>query len=325
MKVLVTGADGFVGQHLVAALLGRGHEVVGGIRGPDPTLTTLSATDAGRVRWLDFDLRDRRSVSGMVADARPDAVAHLAGLSSVSESWRDPEGAFEVNAMGSLRLMDALNDLPAPPRPRPILLVSSGEVYGVSGTDGAPLTEDTPPRPVTPYGASKTAQEMIASVLARDGRAVRLVQTRSFQQVGPGQRPTFVTVDWARQLLDIREGTREPVLRVGNLDVRRDFLDVRDAAAAYVALLEAGDATGVFNVCSGRSCSLRQLLQLLQAATGTEAEIRVDPERLRPADIPCLVGSPRRLMDATGWAPARTLEDAIGALVDSLAHAQRTT
>lgn len=323
MKVLVTGADGFVGQHLVAALLARGHHVAGGIRGPEPTLTTLSGTDAGRVEWLAFDLRDRDSVSSMVTHARPDAVAHLAGVSSVSESWRDPEGTFDVNATGSLRLMEALGDLPAPPHPRPVLMVSSGEVYGASGTEEAPLVEDTPLRPVTPYGVSKAAQEMIASVLA-DERVMRLIQARSFQQVGPGQRPTFVTVDWALQLLDIREGAREPLLSVGNLDVRRDFLDVRDAAAAYVALLDADVATGVFNVCSGRSCSLRQLLQLLQAATGTQAEIRVDPERLRPADIPSLVGSPRRLMDATGWAPAHSLEDTLGALVASLAHAQRT-
>ena len=322
MRVLVTGADGFVGQHVVAALLARGHDVTGGIRDEAPLLTTLTAEEAARVTWSSFDLRVAASVRRMVRGAEPEAVVHLAGIASVSHSWREPEITFDVNATGSLRLLEALRTLPAPAAGRrPVLMVSSGEVYGADGTPAAPLTEDRPLRPVTPYGASKAAQEMVASVLADD--TMRLVQTRSFQQIGPGQRPTFVTVNWARQLLDMRDGAQAPVLRVGNLDIDRDFLDVRDAAAAYVALLEAPGAEGVFNLCSGRACSLRHLLKLLEETVGVHPEIRVESDRLRPAEIRSLVGSAARLTAAIGWTPRHPLEDSVRTLVESLDPATR--
>ncbi|MBW3553807.1 MAG: GDP-mannose 4,6-dehydratase [Gemmatimonadetes bacterium] len=327
MRVLVTGADGFVGQHVVAALLAGGHEVTGGIRGDAPVLATLTTEEAARVTWSSFDLRVAASVRRMVRGAEPDAVLHLAGIASVSQSWREPETTFDVNATGSLRLLQALRALPArgsaapAAARRPVLLVSSGEVYGADGTAEAPLLEDRPLRPVTPYGASKAAQEMIASVLADD--AMRLIQTRSFQQIGPGQQPTFVTVNWARQLLDIRNGAQAPVLRVGNLEIDRDFLDVRDAAAAYVALLEDPRAEGVFNLCTGRACSLRHLLELLEDAVGVHPEIRVETERLRPAEIRSLVGSAAKLTAAIGWTPRHSLEDSVRTLVESLDHATR--
>lgn len=323
MKVLVTGADGFVGQHVVAALLERGNDVAGGIHGDVPCPGTLPSDRAAAVTWHRFDLRDSGSVRSLVDDSRPDAVVHLAGLSSVSESWRDPETTFDANATGGLRLLQAIGRLPAPGRPRPVLLVSSGEVYGTDGTEERPLTEDLQLHPVTPYGASKAAQELIAGVLAGGDPGIRLVQTRSFQQMGPGQRPTFVTVNWARQLLDIRDGAQAPTLRVGNLDIHRDFLDVRDAAEAYVGLIEDEGVTGVFNVCSGRSCSLRQLLDLLQDAVGVRPEVATDPDRLRPAEIHSLVGSHAKLTAATGWQPRRPLEESVRTLVESLDGASR--
>lgn len=322
MRVLVTGADGFVGQHVLATLLARGHDVIGGIHGSGPTEGTLPAEDVSRVTWRAFDLRDAATVHALVSAAAPDAVIHLAGISSVSQSWRDPEATFDVNATGALRLLQALRRLPPPSTPRPVLLVSSGEAYGADGTEEAPLTEDLPLHPVTPYGASKAAQEMVAAVLT-DPAAIRLVQTRSFQQIGSGQRPTFVAVDWARQLLDIRDSLRPPVLQVGNLDITRDFLDVRDAAEAYVTLLESPGVGGVFNLCSGRSSSLRELLDRLQDIVGTHPEVRTDPARLRPAEIRSLVGSARKLAAATGWTPRYSLDDSLRTVVASLDQSPR--
>ncbi len=317
MNVLVTGADGFVGHHVLEALLARGHRITGAIHGESPSPGTLPDRLVDRVRWRAFDLRDAASIDALFADHPPDAVLHLAGLSSVSESWNDPETTFDVNATGALRLVQAIRRLPQSSRPRPVLLVSSGEVYGADGSEDEPLREDMPLRPITPYGASKAAQEMIASALGRHP-GIRLIQTRSFQQIGPGQRPTFVTVDWARQLLDIRDGVQDPVLRVGNLDIVRDFLDVRDAAAGYTALLEDDHADGIYNLCSGRSCSLRHLLSLLQDIVGVSPEIRVDPDRLRPAEIRSLVGSPDRLMKATGWKIRLSLEESLRTTIASL-------
>ncbi|HSH44849.1 MAG TPA: GDP-mannose 4,6-dehydratase, partial [Longimicrobiales bacterium] len=273
MKVLVTGADGFVGQHVVRVLLDRGHQVVGGIHGDEPALSTLPREQASLVEWRPFDLSHGETVHDLVRTARPDALLHLAGVTSVSRSWRDPETTFQVNATGALHLLMAVRRLPAPAVPRPVLLVGSGEVYGVDGTEEAPLREDRPTSPVNPYGASKAAQEAVATALGR-GDAVRLIQTRSFQQIGPGQRATFVTVDWARQLLAIRDAGADPVLRVGNLDITRDFLDVTDAARAYVDLLEDSGTAGTFNVCSGRGTTLRRLLALLQEAVGVPADVQ---------------------------------------------------
>lgn len=318
MRILVTGADGFVGQHVLAGLLDRRHDVVGGITGDEPALTTLSPAPAERVQWVSFDLRDEHSVRSLVDRARPDAVLHLAGITSVSQSWSDPGRTFEVNVQGATHLLLALRALPAGESRRPIVLVGSGEAYGQNGTEEDPLTEDVPLRPLSPYAASKAAQEMLGWAMGR-ATGLRLVHTRSFQQMGPGQRAAFVTVDWATQLLAVRDGRQDPVLHVGNIDVVRDFLDVRDAADAYIRLLEDDRAEGVFNVCSGRGVSLHSLLQALQSATGVEVDVQVDPERLRPADLSSFVGDPSRLAAAVDWQPRRpldrTLDDLIAHLV----------
>lgn len=317
MRVLVTGADGFVGQHLVAELLGRGHAVVGGILGREPAAGTLGRDDRARVTWTPFDLRDAGSVERLVSSARPDAMVHLAAASSVSRSWKRPAETFEVNATGALHLLLAVAALPAPTLPRPVVLVGSGEAYGRPGTEAEPLRESSPLRPANPYAASKAAQEMLGWAFGSDG-GVRMVQTRTFPQTGPGQESTFVTPDWAGQLLAIERGERPPTLRVGNLDVIRDFLDVRDGAAAYAELLETDATSGVYNVCSGRGISLRDLLSMLERAVGVEVKVETDPAKLRPADIPSLVGDPGRLMADTGWRPHRTLDETVRDLVAEL-------
>lgn len=317
MRVLVTGADGFVGEHLVRALLKGGHEVVGAITRDDPTLLTLGPEEARSVEWRRFDLRDGGSVASLVSADPPDAVVHLAALSSVRASWTAPVETFEVNVLGTVRLLDALGRLPAGTDRRVVLLVGSAEAYGVDGTEERPLTEDAPLRPLNPYGASKAAQEAAGWAYARSG-GLRVVQTRSFNHAGPGQRPTFVLADWALQLLRRRAIDSDEALRVGNIEVRRDFLDVRDVADAYISLLETPAAEGVFNVCSGQGHSLRELLAMLCDATGVEVEVEVDPGKLRPGDIGSLVGDPTRLARTTGWMQARPMEQTLTDLVAEL-------
>ncbi|MEN8374832.1 MAG: GDP-mannose 4,6-dehydratase [Gemmatimonadota bacterium] len=318
MRLLVTGADGFVGQHVLTALLARRHEVVGCIGGHVPTLTTLAKEDGDRVDWRTLELTDptstREAILGAGAEGRLDGLLHLAAASSVSRSWGDPGTMFAVNVTGALHLLAALRELPDGARPEAVVLVGSGEAYGRSGTEEKPLTEDTPLRPINPYGASKAAQEMIGWAPGRL-EGVRIAMTRSFTQTGPGQSATFVAADWASQLLAIRAGARPPVLEVGDVEVVRDFLDVRDAADAYVALLEAPEAAGAFNVCSGRGVTLEALLEGLRRAVGVDVEVRVDPARLRPADIRSLVGDPGRIRVATGWRPRRELQQTLRDLV----------
>lgn len=310
MRVLVTGGTGFVGPHLIRALESHGHEVVAtGVEDSPAEQHPQARSAEPSAGWLRLDLTDAASVADVVRDARPDALVHLAGLSSVSRSWDAPERTFDVNATGALRL---LRELEAQGQGSGgVLLVGSGDSYGRNAETPAP--EDTPLAPRSPYAASKAAQEMVGHAFSR---TFRVVSTRSFMHIGPGQRPPFVIADWARQLLQIRRGERDPFVEVGDTTVRRDVSDVRDVVDAYVRLLES-DHSGVFNVCTGRTLSLDDLLDRLQQLLGTAAEVRRDPARMRPADLPVSVGDPSRLRDAVGWAP-RPIEETLRDLVDAL-------
>lgn len=351
MRVLVTGADGFVGEHVIRALLRRGADVVGAVRGPQPVLRTLSPEDTARVRWITFELGDDASVAALVADADPHGVIHLAGLSSVARSWAAPRETWEINATGALRLAQALRAAgPAPgggrasaadlasgedaaasggdaaasaadaasaSAPRRLLLAGSAEAYGRTAGDGHRLVETDPLAPLSPYGASKAAQEMIGFSMGVDP-ALSVVQTRSFQHTGAGQHPPFVFAEWAAALVQAApDGGGEVRLRVGDIAIERDVSDVRDVAEAYVALL-VSDAEGVFNVCSGRKHSLAHALDLLADIIGVHVDPVRDEGLARPADIRCLWGGHEKLTAATGWEPRYGLREGLEALVESL-------
>jgi GDP-4-dehydro-6-deoxy-D-mannose reductase len=316
VRVLLTGADGFVGQHVARLLLARGHDVVGAISHVPPSLRLLGDAEARAVAWRPFQLTDPASIRAAVAEAKPEAVVHLAGSSSVARSWERPAEVMQVNALGALHLLLALRDVPATGSRRPVLLAGSAESYGREGTEREPLVEDLPLEPRNPYAASKAAQEMMGWALAQGSD--RLLLARGFPHSGPGQRPPFVLPQWTHDLLRMRRGELPPVLSVGNLDVVRDLVDVRDVAEAYVALLEAPEAEGVFNVCSGRGYRLGDVLAKLCALVGVQPEVRTDPTRLRPSDIRSLVGSRERLSRATGWTPKRSLDEMLRDLVADL-------
>ena len=240
-----------------------------------------------------------------VERAAPQQVYHLAGQASVAGSFSDPLGTWDVNATGTLRLAQAL------PEAVRLLVVSSAEVYGVVPDDEQPIGEDRPLRPCNPYAASKAAAEM-AALQARGP----VVVARSFNHTGPGQDERFALASFARQLAEIREGHGEPVLRVGNLSARRDLLDVRDVARAYVRLMDQGEAGQVYNVCSGHAVSMSDAVEQLIALSGTGARLEVDPERVRPVDLPLLCGSGARLR-ALGWAPEIAFRHTLADLLES--------
>jgi GDP-4-dehydro-6-deoxy-D-mannose reductase len=313
VRVLVTGAHGFVGGHFLEMLRSEHPQVEvfalvrprGGAPGPRP----------GRASILEADIDDAPAMMAAVSTSRPDRIVHLAGQSSVHHSWIDPGGTLRTNIQGIVHLMDALRAEHLRPR---VLVVGSADEYGVVENASLPVREDTPLRPVSPYAVSKVAQGLLALEYAVPG-GPEVLRTRTFPHTGPGRGEAFAESSFARQIAEVMAGRRPPVVSVGNLDSVRDFTDVRDVVRAYWALLdmEMKGATArpdtVYNVCTGRGVRLGDLLSRLVALAGVEVEIRQDPGRFRPADIPVLVGDSSRLRAATGWEPRipldRTLSD----------------
>lgn len=320
MRALITGASGFAGQHLIRELLASGYGVSGGsMDGIPPVLTRLNREESARVQWVELDVTSDDSLRAAVKRTRPDRVYHLAGQSSVGGSFADPLGTWEVNATGTLRLLHVVQTSGTPPGR--VLVVSSAEVYGSPLSAGERLCETDLLRPASPYAASKAAAEMVGIQCAQVG-AWEVVIARSFNHTGPGQDPRFALPSFARQLARIAAGECEPVLRVGNLEARRDFLDVRDVARAYRCLLEQGENGGTYNVCSGEARSLGDLLDELIGLSGARVRVEVDPDRVRPVDVPLLVGNPDRL-SGLGWRPEIPLRTTLADLFQAARHATR--
>lgn len=317
MRALITGMGGFAGGHLAEHLLAEGWQVFGTIlRGEEKG---LPAELSGSCELIPCDIAEPGAAERAVSQARPEAIFHLAAQSSVARSWEAPEATFRVNVMGSLALLEAART--AAPGAR-VVFVSSCEVYGESFSAG-PVTEESPVRPTTPYAASKACADWIAGHLAPSyGLDVRRV--RPFNHTGPRQRPSFVAASFARQIAGIEAGRGEPRLRVGNLEARRDFSDVRDMVRAYKLIATKDEPGGLYNACSGKVRSIGELLEGLLARSTVPIEVEMDPQLLRAADIPVMAGDSSRLREETGWAPSiswdQTLDDLMAYWREALAQ-----
>jgi len=307
-RIFITGATGFAGRQLMNALASSGNSVCG------TTYPQPPHPDEKNIRHL--DLRSERDVFDAVKSARPDWVFHLAAVSNVRQSWEKKRETMETNIMGTFFLFEAVKKFSPGAR---ILFISSSDVYGVvPGTEGAvprPLSEDDPFHLVSPYALSKFGGELMAGFYRRS-EGLDVVIARPFPHTGPGQSPDFVCSDWARQVIQIERGSQEPVIRVGNTEVLRDFTDVRDAVSAYVLLLEKGKAGEVYNVCSGRGTALREILGILLSSASKDVSVEQDPEKLRKVDIPHLVGDNRKIRSETGWEPLIPLERTLADILD---------
>jgi GDP-4-dehydro-6-deoxy-D-mannose reductase len=305
MRILVTGATGFVGRWLRVELERAGHEVVAA---PSHRELDLAA------------LPDLRSV---ITDARPDAVAHLAAVSFGPDASKDPELAVRVNAGGTRALFSGLDAVGSTAA---VLVTSSSEVYGHFDPADLPLNELQPPRATAPYGKSKIAQETVSMEAAARGRSVTV--TRAFNHIGPGQREVFVAPALARRVLALRDGNASAI-RAGNLDVRRDFGDVRDVVRAYRLLLESlvegriPSENPVYNIATGRSVPIRELVEILCRLAGVQMSIEVDPALVRTDDPPDIRGDSSALRELTGWRPAIALESSLADLLESLERPNR--
>jgi GDP-4-dehydro-6-deoxy-D-mannose reductase len=297
VRVFLTGALGFVASHLAPALAAEGHEVTGLVERGD------ARPPAGFRELIPGDVLDASSLDDAVRRARPEWVVHLAGQSSAAVSFEHPVDTYRTNVLGTWTLLDTARRHAASAR---VLIVGSGEVYGPQ-TEGTRVAETAPFRPVSPYALSKAAADAAAAAMAaRFGLDV--IRTRSFGHTGPGQRPTFAIPSFARQIAAIEAGGTEPVLRVGNLEVTRDLIDVRDVVAAYRALLERGRGGATYNVCRGEGVRLTDVVRSLVARARVPVRIEVDPARFRPADLPYLVGDPGAIATDTGWRAGTTFE-----------------
>jgi GDP-4-dehydro-6-deoxy-D-mannose reductase len=303
MRILVIGANGFVGPHLCRLLVDSGDDVIPicGVGGAQPPGAVL------------VDVRSAEAVNDAVGTARPDAIIHLAGVSSVASSHENPSATFEVNVLGTLNVCLAIRASKPDVR---LLYVSSGEVYGATSGQHA-ATEQTALAPSSPYAASKIAAETVCFQFARS-YGLHVVCARPFNHLGAGQAPTFAIPSFARQLEDARKASQRATLSVGNLAPVRDFSHVRDVVAAYRLLLDRGASGEAYNICSGQGRSMRSILDELIELVGVSTDVRVDPAKLRPADIPWLVGSAAKLR-GLGWSPVATVRDA---LKDVLSDAQ---
>ena len=296
-------------------MLDRGWSVTAAGLGDAADGGALDQTRRATVRWAELDVTKQEQVGAVVGRAAPDVVLHLAAISHVPDATRNPGEAYEVNTVGTVRLLTEVARLRRDGASDPtVLVVGSSEQYGRHEASEMPLDETAEQRPLTLYAASKTAQE-IAALQAHRSEGVRVLCTRSFNHSGAGQPASFLLPSLVSRALALR--TTPGRMRIGNGDVVRDFLHVSDVVDAYLALLELGVPGEVYNVCSGESVSVRSLAESVLQRVGVSAEISTDPALSRPVDVPVQIGSNAKLRRATGWAPRHTRED----IIDDLIHA----
>jgi GDP-4-dehydro-6-deoxy-D-mannose reductase len=310
MRSLITGVAGFAGAHLARHLLDRGHTVAGIRYAKDRA--QLPEHLPVEVEIHEADILDEPGLTRIVSEFEPEEVFHLAAFSNPQSSWENARRTLETNIIGSHNLLQAATNTGVLPR---VLLVGSGQQYGNVPEKEQPIAEDRPQRPVTPYGVSKSAQEMLGlRFFLAEKLPVFLV--RSFNHTGPGQEPSYVCSSIARQVADIEAGRREPPIRVGSLEVRRDFTDVRDVVRGYARILEDGKPADPYNLCRGEAFSIREILDTLVGLAGGDIPVEVDSSRYHAADASLVLGDNTKLRRELGWKPEIELAETLRSLLD---------
>jgi GDP-4-dehydro-6-deoxy-D-mannose reductase len=310
MKAIITGISGFVGSHLADLLISKGFEVHGTIRWRSKRDNILHIED--KITLHECDIKDASSVRKTILESRARYIFHLAAQSFVHTSWAAPGETLMTNLQGQLNVLETMRDIDWECR---CLVIGSSEEYGKVTEDELPITEENALRPLSPYGVSKVAQDLLAYQY-HQSFGTDLVRTRAFNHTGPRRGEVFVTSNFAKQIAEIEAGKKEPIIMVGNLEAQRDFSDVRDVARAYLMAIEKCESGEVYNICSGKAIKIQGLLDMLLAQTDAKIEIKQDPARLRPSDVMVLQGSAEKFKKATGWEPEIPFEQTVTDLLE---------
>jgi GDP-4-dehydro-6-deoxy-D-mannose reductase len=312
MRVLITGITGFAGSHLAEYILAQRPEVevFGIVRWRSRMENILHIRD--KIELYEADLKDMVSLQGCIAHVKPDRIFHLAAQSFVPTSWRCPAETFAINAIGQVNLFEAVLSLKLSPR---IHVAGSSEEYGHVNPEEVPMKETNPLRPLSPYAVSKVAQDLLGYQY-HQSYGLRVVRSRGFNHTGPRRGEVFATSSFAKQIAEIEAKKREPVIYVGNLEAKRDFSDVRDIVRAYWLCLEKGEDGEVYNIGSGVSRPIKEVLDVLLSLSKVKVGVEVDQKRLRPSDVPILLSDSSKFIGLTGWKPEIPFRKTLSDLLD---------
>ena len=311
MRVLITGVTGFAGSHLCDLLLTKEDVEIFGVKRWRSQTENIEHLHS-KITLLEGDIRDSTSMREILKEVRPDRIFHLAAQSFVLTSWKLPMEVLETNIMGQLNLLEGVRSLGLDPL---IHIAGSSEEYGLVQPEDLPLKEETPLRPLSPYGVSKVVQDLLGFQYFKS-YGMRIIRTRGFNHTGPRRGSVFVTSDFAHQISLIEKKRIKPVIRVGNLEAVRDFTDVRDMMRGYWLALEKGEPGEVYNIASGKGIKIREVLDCLLKLSGVEVKIEEDPEKMRPSDVPILIGDSHKFREKSGWRPEIPFEKTLRDILD---------
>lgn len=310
-RVLITGITGFVGSHLAEYLLKQNVEVYGTIRWRSRTENIENIKN--KIRLIETDIKDAHSIQNAIDEVQPDYIFHLAAQSFVPTSWHAPAETLSTNIIGNANLFEAVRKSACDPM---IQIAGSSEEYGLVRLDEVPIKETNPLRPMSPYGVSKVAQDLLSRQYHMS-YGLKVVVTRAFNHTGPRRGDVFVTSNFAKQIAEIEKGLKEPVIYVGNLNAQRDFSDVRDIVRAYWLAVNKCEYGEVYNICSEKGRTIQSILDLLLSmSTVKNIQVKQDPSRMRPSDVEILRGDCSKFKEKTGWRPEIPFEKTMENLLD---------
>jgi GDP-4-dehydro-6-deoxy-D-mannose reductase len=308
-KILITGFSGFVSQYLLKYLstLDNSYEIYGISRNKH----IFPAYENLKIKLFEADLQNEPLLKNIIESVNPDIIIHLASDSSVAYSWQNPIESFQNNTNIFLNLVEAVRVLKIKCR---ILSIGSSEEYGIVLPEALPLTESSPLNPISPYAVARVSQEMLSKVYSH-GYGLDIVLTRSFNHIGAGQKEAFVISSFAKQITEIKRGIRQSI-EVGNIDIIRDFLDVMDVVKAYIYLLEKGKKGEVYNICSGKGYSLKELIEIMFRLAEVNSCYTINKDLIRPSDNPIIIGSNKKIKEECNWQPEISIEQSLSSMLD---------